>query len=157
AQKLAEERLAALPAEIRDDVRLALQTPPAKRNDVQKYLAGKFHLFVYPGNPALEQALAARFAKEYAQAKEIDQVIAQLQAKRITFPEIRALYDLPGEVPTRILRRGEYTNPGAEVKPGVLAMLTTPKPFAWTPPDRTAKTSARRLAFAKWLTQPEHP
>ncbi len=77
--------------------------------------------------------------------------------KRKTFPEIRALYDLPGSVPTHFLRRGDYLNPGAEVQPGVLSVLTAPVSFSWTAPTKDAKSSGRRLAFAKWLTQPHHP
>jgi hypothetical protein len=43
------------------------------------------------------------------------------------------------------------------VQPGTLAVLATTKPFSWTPPAKEAKTSGRRLAFANWLTQPDHP
>jgi hypothetical protein len=154
--RLAEERLAALPIEIRDDVRIALKTPPRKRNEIQKYLASKFQLVVYPGGPALEQTLSKRFP-EYAGTKKFDEAVAQLERKRVVLPEIRALYDLPGSVPTYFLRRGDYLNPGAEVKPGVLSVLTAPVPFAWNAPAKDAKTSGRRLAFAKWLTQPGHP
>ena len=38
-----------------------------------------------------------------------------------------------------------------------LSVLATPRPFQWTPPPKDARTSKRRLAFAEWLTQPEHP
>src|SRR5437868_1951969 len=34
---------------------------------------------------------------------------------------------------------------------------TTPKDFEWKQPAADAKTSGRRLAFAEWLTQPDHP
>jgi hypothetical protein len=154
--RLAEERLAALAAEIRDDVRMALKTPPRSRNEVQKYLASKFQLVIYPGGPALEQTLSKRFP-EYAGAKKIDEAIAGLERKRLVVPEIRALYDLPGSVPTHFLRRGDYLNPGAEVQPGVLSVLNAPGAFTWNAPPKDAKTSGRRLAFAKWLTQPHHP
>jgi hypothetical protein len=154
--RLAEERLAALPVEIRDDVRIALKTPPRKRNEVQKYLATKFQLVVYPAGPALEQTLAKRYP-EYAGTRKFDEAIAAQEKKRIILPEIRALYDLPGSVPTHFLRRGDYLNPGAEVKPGVISVLTAPAPFFWSAPTKDAKTSGRRLAFAKWLTQPSHP
>ena len=58
---------------------------------------------------------------------------------------------------TPILKRGDYTQPGREVGPGVLQALATPQPFAWSRPAKDARTSGRRLAFAKWLTQPGHP
>src|SRR5208337_3749959 len=47
--------------------------------------------------------------------------------------------------------------PGPEVRPGVLRALATPQSFAWSPPSKGAPTSSRRLAFARWLTQPDHP
>src|SRR5262249_43315652 len=120
AGRLFEERLAALPAVLRDDIRQALKTTPARRNEVQKYLAAKFQAALSPAGPALEQALARRYPGEYAGARKIDDAIAALLKKRVVFPEIRALYDLPGSVPTRLLRRGDYLNPGAEVEPGAL-------------------------------------
>jgi len=92
-----------------------------------------------------------------AQAAQLAPAIAALQAGKRTFPEIRAFYDLPGGVKTPILKRGDYTQPGLEVGPGVLRALATPQPFAWSPPSKDAPTSGRRLAFAKWLTQPDHP
>src|SRR2546430_12476480 len=56
---------------------------------------------------------------------------------------------------THLLRRGDYLNPGPVVRPGVLTVLTTPKPFDWKQPAAAAKTSGRRLTFAEWLTQPD--
>jgi hypothetical protein len=47
--------------------------------------------------------------------------------------------------------------PGPPVEPGVLSSLATPRAFQWAPPAVDAKTSGRRLAFARWLTQPDHP
>jgi hypothetical protein len=154
-KKLFDERLAALPAVIRDDVRLAIETPAPKRTEVQKYLAGKFERDLRPAGAALEQQL--RRTPGYAGVKAIDQSIAGIQAKRKSFPEIRALYDLPGEAVTKLLRRGDYLNPGAEVTPGTLTVLSPPRPFSWAPPGKGARTSGRRLAFARWLTQEGHP
>ena len=88
---------------------------------------------------------------------ETTAAIAVKQKTRIVFDEIRALYDLPGNVPTPILRRGDFKNLGDPVPPGVLSVLTTREPFRWTPPAKDAPTSGRRTAFAKWLTQPRHP
>src|SRR5439155_10530375 len=79
------------------------------------------------------------------------------ETKRRTFPEIRAIYDLPGEAKTPLLRRGDYRNPGPEVQPAALSVLTTASPFRWSPPGKEAPTSSRRRAFAEWITQPDHP
>jgi cytochrome c553 len=72
---------------------------------------------------------------------------------------IRAVWDRGEPSPTYVLRRGEHDKPGNLVGPGVPSVLTDGRtPFAAEPPfqDGTSKTG-RRLAFARWLTQPEHP
>lgn len=73
--------------------------------------------------------------------------------------EIRALWDDGRPSPTYILARGEHTKPGRLVGPGVPSVLTDGRtPFtAESPfPEGTPK-SGRRLAFARWLTQENHP
>jgi hypothetical protein len=157
ARKLFEARLAALPAAIREDVRVAINAPAAKRTVVQQYLAGKFAAELRPTGAALLQALTRQFPDYARRSAKLTQDIQSEQKKRIILPEVRALYDLPGEPSTRLLRRGDYLNPGAEVKPGVLTVLTSARPFRWSPPKKEARTSGRRLAFARWLTQPDHP
>src|SRR5205823_4597029 len=118
---------------IREDVRAALSTPAAKRGEVQKYLAGKLSAELQPTGAALEKALLAAFPEHARKAAALARAVQAESQKRRTFPEIRALYDLPGAVPTRLLRRGDYLNPGTEVQPGVLSVLATEAPFAWTP------------------------
>ena len=73
------------------------------------------------------------------------------------FDEVRALYDLPGAVTTPVLLRGDALTPGPLVEPGVISTLQTPQEFQWTAPSTESKTTGRRLAFARWLTQPDHP
>jgi transposase len=73
--------------------------------------------------------------------------------------KVRALWDRGEPSPTYILHRGEHNKPGRLVGPGVPSVLTDGQtafavgaPF----PDGTS-TTGRRLAFARWLTQPDHP
>jgi hypothetical protein len=155
AAKMLSEGLAKLPAQIRDDVKVALTTDAAKRNEVQKYLAAKFEADLKPAAPALAKKLDADAEYQPKHARILDEVKTH-ESKKRSFAEIRAFYDLPGDAKTRLLRRGEYLQPGPEVTPGVLGVLAAKE---FTLPDRAkdAKTSGRRLAFAKWLTQPEHP
>jgi len=157
AQKLFEDRLAKLPAAIREDTRLAVTAAPAKRTDVQKYLAEKFTPELKPADAKLPAVLAEAYPEYAAKAKPINAAVAAEQAKTQTFAEIRAMYDLPGEPKTPVLRRGDYAKPGPEVTPGVLSCVAAPKPFAWAPPAKDAPTSGRRRAFADWVTQPGHP
>jgi hypothetical protein len=73
-------------------------------------------------------------------------------------PRIQALWDRGEPSPTYIYRRGDYLRPGRLVGPGVPSVLTDGKtPFEVKPPWAGAKQTGRRLAFARWLTQPDHP
>lgn len=157
AARLLTDRLTGLPEPIRDDTRQALAVEAGKRTEIQKYLASRFTTFLHPPEKELPALLSATYPDYKAQAAGITATIAAEQAAKRTFPEIRAFYDLPGDVKTPLLKRGEYTQPGREVGPGVIRALATPRPFAWTPPGKGAHTSGRRLAFANWLTQPDHP
>ena len=150
-------RLGKLPPVIRDDVRVALNTEPAKRNEVQKYLAEKFEPDLRPDPKMIDRILATEFVTYKARLRPIEEALKEENARRASFAEIRALYDLPGEAKTPILRRGDYLHPGPEVQPGVLSALDTPQPFGWSAPPADARTSGRRLAFARWLTQADHP
>jgi hypothetical protein len=157
-ENLFNDRLAKLPQSIRVDVKVAVNTDPAKRNEVQKYLAGKFENELRPADQAvLAKALSDAYPEFNTKSQELRSAIKGEDSKRRTLPEIRAFYDLPGEVKTHLLRRGDYLNPGPEVEPGTPAMLAAAKAFSWSAPPKEAKTSGRRLAFAEWLTQPEHP
>ncbi len=79
-------------------------------------------------------------------------------AKRDPEPKIQAVWDRGEPSPTYIYRRGDYLLPGALVGPGVPSVLTDGKtPFEVRPPWPGAKQTGRRLAFAKWVTQPNHP
>jgi hypothetical protein len=156
-QRLFDERLAKLPEPIREDLKTALATDPAQRNEVQKYLAEKFQAELRPDPEPLAKALAETYPDYATGVQEREKLIAAEDARRVVFPEIRALYDLAGEPQSPLLLRGDYRTPGPPMTPGVLTALTTEQPFAWTPPAADAKTSGRRLALARWLTQPNHP
>ncbi len=157
AERLFNDRLVKLPAVIREDVRAALTAAPAKRTEVQKYLAGKFMAELRPAAGALPGILAGAYPEYAAGKRALEAKIVAAEAGRVKLAEIRAFYDLPGEPKTRMLRRGDYRNPGREVGPGVLSALAAPRPFGYTPPARGAPTSGRRLALARWLTQADHP
>jgi hypothetical protein len=62
--------------------------------------------------------------------------------------------------PTYVLQRGNYLAPGAEVKPGLPAVLDDPaKPFAFPDPQAHPEWNhtGRRLTLANWLVSRENP
>lgn len=154
--RLFNDRLKTLPEQIREDVKAAFAAKTEARTEVQKYLAQKFEKVLRPKDRELDTALA-----EYSDYKkgtdDLNARIAAEESRRQVFDEVRALYDMPGAVATPVLLRGDPLTPGPLVDPGVISTLATPQAFSWKPPATDAKTSGRRLAFARWLTQPGHP
>lgn len=156
-QKLFDERLALVSEVIRDDMKTAFGKPADQRNEVEKYLVTKFQPQLQPDDKTLDKVLPETYADYQKGVDERTTAIAAQERQRAVFDEIRALYDLPGPVVTPLLNRGDALTPGQPVEPGVLSSLTTPVSFEWSPPATEAKTSGRRLAFSRWLTQPRHP
>ena len=150
--RLVDARLETLPEEIRDDLRSMLQTPAAKRTAVQEYLAGKFEQKLTVTADDLKRD-EPEFAKQKTQAQK---QIKSLRSKLPPEPLIRALWDRGEPSPTWIFRRGEFTNPGDYVGPGVLSVLSDGQsPFVASPTP--SDSTGRRLAFAQWLVDPRHP
>lgn len=154
-EKLLEKRLANLPEDVKRDVRALANTPEDKRTEVQKYLAEKF-----------EDTLdieAEDLAEEFKEFGEIaEPILKQTRAKRkelLPKPQIRALLDDKGAPPASyLLRRGSPLSPGEPVEPGVPSVLTVGlEPYKVQEPWPGAETTGRRLALARWLTQPNHP
>jgi hypothetical protein len=152
-KKYFDERLAALPEVLRDDLRKALETGADKRNEVQKYLADKFEKSL-----RIDDAELRKINEDFKKAaEEIDKKVDVLAKQRRPEPTIRALWDRGEPSPTYILIRGNYLTPGRLVGPGAISVLTPGnEPFDAKPPWPGAKTG-RRLALAQWLTNPDHP
>ncbi len=149
-----KERIKKLPSAIQADIEQMLATPADKRNDVQKYLANKFADSL---NVTQEHLLKTNpsFKKVYdtAQAE-----IKKSKAKKKPQPLIRALWDRGEPSPTYILRRGNYLTPGRLVQPGLPAVLSRGKTAISNKlSTKQAPGTGRRLALARWLTQPDHP
>src|SRR5207248_2023021 len=149
------ERLATIPAELREDVRKASATPAGERTEVQLFLLKRFENVLNIGEKDLTQTYES-YRKE---TEEIRQQLAAEKAKLTPDPKIRALFDLGSEPPpTRILLRGEPTTPGPLVEPGVPSVVSTAiAPYAIPKLPYQSQTSGRRLALARWLVEPEHP
>jgi cytochrome c553 len=89
---------------------------------------------------------------------ETDKRIKELEAQRLPEPRIMALWDRGEPSPTYIYRRGDFLTAGLPVQPGPPAVLTdAAMPFQIQTPSPGAKSTGRRLAFARWLTRADHP
>jgi mono/diheme cytochrome c family protein len=153
-KKIVEQRLASLPAGIREDLQKLQDTPAESRTEVQKYLAGKFEKLLKVEPEELKN-FDAVYRKE---AEEAEWKIKRIEYRKAPDPRIRALWDRGEPSPTYIQRRGDPNSFGRLVGPGLPSCLTDGKtPFIATPPWPGAKKTGRRLAFANWLIQPDHP
>lgn len=96
--------------------------------------------------------------KAGAQSPDIEKQIKDLEASQAPEPRVMALWDRGDPSPAYLYRRGDYQTPGGYVSPGVPAVLADEKiPFEIKPPFDNAKSTGRRLAFARWLTNPQQP
>jgi hypothetical protein len=149
-EKLLESKLAAVPEPIRADLKVAITTPGDKRNEIQKYLSGKFEAQLKISN---DEVTAAQSEAERQTAARLSAESAELNARRKRYGKIQAMWDV-GTVPaTHRLIRGNYETPGPEVPSGYLRVLCEIDSVALASPTVPYQgTSGRRLALAHWLT-----
>lgn len=153
AQKHTEERLLKLPEALHDDLRKLLVTPAEKRDEAQKYLAAKFEKSLRISREELRKLDAGFNARATATGNKIK----AFEGKRTKRPQIRASWDRGSPSRTYILERGNYLRPGRRVGPGVPSVLTDGKTPFVPVSSADGKKTGRRLAFARWVTRPEHP
>jgi hypothetical protein len=155
-QRLFEAKLATLPEAVRADVRTALAAEASKRNEVQKYLVAKLGPLVQVSAADALQALDEAERKEH---DTLTQKLTALNGQRRSYGKIQALWEPAGAAPvTHLFRRGNHEKPGPEVQPASFSVLTEAQTSPLLPAaPREATSSGRRAAWARWLTQPDHP
>jgi cytochrome c553 len=93
-----------------------------------------------------------------ARKKEIEAQIKQAESGKRPELRIRALWSRGEPSPTYLLRRGNYETPGPLMQPAVPTVLTSDAAaFEVRLPWPKAAKTGRRLALARWLTNPNHP
>lgn len=92
------------------------------------------------------------------QAKQIRKQIESLESDLRELPKIRALWDRGQPSPAYIYRRGDEMQPARRVDAGVPSALAAETlAVDVEPPRHATPKTGRRLAFARWLVQPDHP
>lgn len=169
AQQIAQERnakqatymAAALEKELmkfdepkREQLRAALQAAADKRTPEQiKLLAENPSVNISPGVLYQYDQAAADDLKKY------DERIAQTRAKKPVEDFLHVLVEPANSQPaTFVFHRGDHRQPKAPVTPGDLTIAAAAgHRFEIPADDPQLPTSGRRLAFARWLTQGQHP
>ena len=154
-QQLLDERLAKLPEDVREDLLRLSETAEDERTEVQQYLAKQFKQTLEISTNELKE----RFESFKTKAEPIQKQIKEATDQVKPAPGLHALVDMGGEPSTSyLLLRGDAFTPGQPVEPGVPVFLTPHlDPYEVVAPWPGADSSGRRLALARWLTQPNHP
>jgi len=154
-KQLFASKLEKLPEVLRADVEAALGIPAAQRNEIQRYLAGKFEGLLAVSDQELGSSLSET---EKASVSALATEKAALLASRRSFGRIQGLCDVGKPPDLHLLIRGDPTTPGKIVEPGFPAVLCAPGRAGIERPRETkGDSSGRRLALANWLTRRDHP
>jgi hypothetical protein len=96
--------------------------------------------------------------KAAPETPEMKKRIQEVERSRPAEPRIMALWDRGDPSPTYIYRRGNYLTPGALVRAALPSALVTERTsFEVAPPWPGSTSTGRRLAFARWLVDPQNP
>ncbi|MFO0816984.1 MAG: PSD1 and planctomycete cytochrome C domain-containing protein [Pirellulales bacterium] len=160
-QRVFEMRLATIPEAIRPEVKQAFELAPDKRNETQKTLVATHEKTLKVTDADVDAALTE--AEKAAIKQNSDQRTA-LSSQKKSYGVIQALWDVGDPPVSHVHRRGNVKAHGVLVQPGfpeVLQPHATPATASTATqaaaPGVQGTTSGRRLALARWLTQPDHP
>lgn len=135
-----------------EEVWRAFQTSADQRTDPQKALV-KQH------EKQFDQAVLDFYSNDERRQREgFQAAIKTLNATQpADLPKAYIFQELQGTIPpVQVFRRGDPTTPAGVVEPGVPVVLTsTPALPVVRSPD--SPTSGRRLALARWMTDPSNP
>ena len=153
ADKAVNDRIAKLPVEIRDRAKAARDTRENERSDEQKKLIEQYAFLKVTRNSL--QEIDGGIKNEIV--KKWDPAIAAAQSKRPARDYVMCLTEVPGKAsPTHLFARGDFNQPQEVVPPGELSVLNRDG-FEVAVDDPRVPTTARRLAYARHLTNGQHP
>jgi cytochrome c553 len=152
---LFDSKLTEVPQPLRVDVREAINTSAKKRNPAQAELVKKYGTLLTVTPEEVDKSLDESARKR---STELQRQVDQLQAEKQSTGKLQALWELGPPPPTYLYRRGNFRTPGAQIQPGVIAVLDNPQnPFVIPEAKPGRETSGYRTALARWLVNPNHP
>ena len=151
--QLLEERLAAVPENVREEVRGAARAKASARTEAQKALAAKYENVVNISN----NEIFDKYPDVKTTVNNLQKDLSAAREKLLPKPNVRILTDNPEQSVSFLLRRGDPVDYGEVVDAGVPSIFKNAalKPYEVVRPFEGS--TGRRLALAKWLTQPNHP
>jgi hypothetical protein len=150
--RLLKDRLAKLPPEVRK----AFETEPEERSAFQEDLLKKHAASMTVDPKAMQKAMDPDDRQLWQARKATMDGLARRAPRGL--PEASGMTDAgPTAPPVRLLRKGNFFNPGDEVPPGFLSVLSEGFPALDSRPSASSSSTGRRAALADWLTEPGHP
>jgi hypothetical protein len=148
-EKVFERELKRVPDEKREEVKTARNTPRGKRTPEQVAL-----LKVYPAAD-VQGALDLYDPEMNKKVNEEKAKGDKLRGTKPPEPFLMPLLETGAPAPESFLfARGDHDQPKQKVTPNELEIL---RPSEFQLPITTNQTSGRRLAYAKWLVNGQHP
>jgi len=150
--KFLNEKLAAVPADLRDKVKAAVLLAADKRSDEQKQLVTAHAA----GVVADDASLFNHFPELKAEIDKLKGAVAAETALVRNIVQLRSLADMDDKPSAaHVLRRGDFNNKGKTVEAAVPAVLA-PADYKFQP-QPGYKSTGRRKAFAEWLVDSRQP
>ncbi|QDT99499.1 DUF1553 domain-containing protein [Gimesia aquarii] len=173
-EKISKETLSRIPEAQKKIALAAKKTAEKKRTPEQKKLIAEFPgLLVSVSNlEKFDPKGAAQVQHFKDEAKRLTELktqgilnklndkVAKIREKKPKEEFVRVLTEVPGKVPkTFFFNRGDFEQPKHELLPAGLSVVKSnlKKPIEIPAQNNDLQTSGRRLAYAKYITNGEHP
>ena len=126
-----------------------------------KQLQGRIDKFAdsyrKPGETGTTRDLEKKYPEFAAKTKALREEIQTTRGKLKPKPHVRILTDNEEPSVSYLLKRGDPVGFGEPVEAGVPSVLLNAALKSYAPESPFPGASGRRLALAKWMTQPNHP
>ena len=156
-QEIQEQKLADVPDDVREATRAAVLASEAERDERQKQLLDLYPMVKPVG--FISGLLVEYDGAAHNQFEEEKKKVAGIRARMPPLRLVMATTEPAGAVPvSKVFFRGDPESPREAVAPAELMVLRRHRPESQLPEnDSTRKTTGRRLAYARQLTDPSHP
>lgn len=151
-ERFVQKQLELIPEPMREPVLAARRTPAAQRTDDHQRLLREFPTFqdhIILGEIDVEGAKRVEAVRQRA---------AEIRTAKPADPRVHCLTEEAHHpVDTFLFHRGDHQQPREKILPGGLSVLPGPASADIPPTNAASRTTGRRLAFARSLTQGSHP
>lgn len=157
-QTIQDREIAKVPEELREEIRIAVNTEPAKQTDEQKKLLDR-----YPTVRSINWIVGQLVEYDRAAHQKFEEEQKQVAELRATKPLQRLLMAVSENrqmVPeSHVFFRGNPDSPTEKVQPSEIMVLTSARAEQPIPDlsQSVSNSTGRRLAYAQQLTDGTHP